>query len=126
MLNFFKKNNPNYLLDYEKKSAFMLKNILEKNRNNKDVKDDLNELSIIVYYLSFKRSRKVIVEIENIDKTQNAHEYYDILGMTKRVFRNMADEANKPHTIIHPIFIDTCEKLILQVLQKNVEKLNLL
>jgi hypothetical protein len=124
MLNFFRKNNPNYLLDYEKNAALMLQDILVKNRINKDVADNVLDLSIIVYYLSFKRTKKVVVEVENINRTHNAYAYYDILSVTKRIIVNMAIEVKKSEVIKYPILIETCEKLILQVLKENVEKLD--
>ena len=124
MLNFLRKNNPNYLLDYEKNAALMLQDILVKNRINKDVADDVLNLSIIVYYLSFKRTKKVVVEVENINRTHNAFAYYDILSVTKRIVDNMAIEVKKSEVINYPILLSTCENLILQVLDKNVEKIN--
>lgn len=118
------QKNPNYLFDYEKKSAQIIRDILESKRKNKDILNEINELSIIVYYLSFKRTNKEIVEIENIENTINSNEYYDVLGMTRSIFKNMADEVSKPSFIDKPILLDTCEKLILQVIQKNIKKLN--
>jgi hypothetical protein len=124
MLNFLRKNNPNYLLDYEKNAALMLQDILVKNRINKNVADDVLNLSIIVYYLSFKRTKKVVVEVENINRTHNAYAYHDILSVTKRIIDNMAIEVKKSEVIKYPILLSTCENLILQVLNKNVDKIN--
>ena len=126
----FTSRNPDVLNKDEKEAAEILKNILQSHQKGDNTfgPNEVTQLAVGLYYLSFRRTGKRIIRIEefvNIDAIFSGNtkglQYASVFEAIKQTIENACDNTARLNSVVN---LQDCEKAILVTLKTAAKKIS--